>query len=210
MKMDINQMLDRFSEISVFDHSVLALFLILGLSLLFTLLHTLEELKGRGGPLWRNFGAVVGTWIPDWLGFLVFFVILTGALWLVALAAITGDLLTCAVPPPWVALALGALIGARLGDTLVSHLLLYVLRYRPNPGLTSTPLYVAEAVFLIATFLRGLIAGGSSTWVGLSIGAGFFCLVLPLLWMVRMAIPSWRRVRWRRGELPPEWTNITP
>jgi hypothetical protein len=208
MKIDINRMLNHFSEVSVFNHSVLALFLILGLSLAFTLLHTLEELKGRGGPLWRNFGAVVGAWIPDWFGFPVFFVLLTGALWLVALAAITGDLLTYAVPPPWTAVALGALIGARLGDTLVSHVLLYGLRYRPNPGLTTTPLYVAEAVFLLATFRTGLIAGGSSTWVGLLLGAGLFCLVLPFLWLVRTVIPCWRRVLWRRGELPPKWTEI--
>lgn len=208
MKMDINRMLDHLSEVSVFNHSVLALFLILGMSLALTLFHTLEELKGRGGPLWRNFGAVVGVWIPDWLGFPLFFLILTALLWLVALVAITGSLLTCAVQGKCAAVALGALIGARLGDTLVSHVLLYVLRYRPNPGLASTPLYVAEAVFLIATFSRGLTAGGGSTWVGLFIGAGFFCFVLPFLWFFRV-IPSWRRVRWRRGEPPPAWTGIT-
>jgi hypothetical protein len=210
MNIDINRMLDHLSEVSVFDHSVLALFLILGLSLAFTLLHTLEELRGPGGPLWRNFGAVVGARIPDWFGFPLFFVILTVALWLVALAAVTGSLLTYAVPPQWAAVALGALIGARLGDTLVSHVLLYRLRYRPNPGLASTPLYIAEAVFLIATFHTGLIAGGNSTWAGLLLGAGFFCLVLPFLWFLRTVIPCWRRVPWRRGALPPKWTDITP
>ena len=67
MKMDINQMLDHLSEVSAFDHSFLALFLILGLGLglAFTLLHTLAELKGRSGPLWRNFGAVVGARYPS-------------------------------------------------------------------------------------------------------------------------------------------------
>jgi Protein of unknown function with HXXEE motif len=202
MKMDINRMLDHLSEVSVFNHSVLALFLIFGMSLALTLFHTLEELKGRGGPLWRNFGAVVGVWIPDWLGFLLFFLILTAVLWLVALVAITGSLLTCAVPTKYAAGALGVLIGARLGDTLVSHVLLYVLRYRPNPGLASTPLYVAEAAFVIATFSRGLTAGGGFICVGLVIGAGAFCFVLPVLWFFGIVIPSWRRVRWRRGEPP--------
>jgi hypothetical protein len=210
MKIDINQMLDHLSKVSVFNHSFPALFLILGLSLAFTLLHTLEEWKGRGGPLWRNFGAVVGARIPDWFGFPIFFVILTGALWLITLVAITGSLLKHAVSPHCADVALGALIGARLGDTLVSHLLLYVLRYRPNPGLTSSSLYVAEAVFLIATFHPGLIAGGSSSCLGLLLGAGSFCLVLPLLWLLRTVIPCWREVPWRRGELPPEWTEITP
>ena len=202
-------MLDHLSEVSIFDHSALALFLILGISLAFTLLHTLQELKGHGGPLWRNFGAIVGVSVPDSLGFLVFFVGLTAALWLVAIVAITGSLLTYALQTEWAAGALGALIGARLGDTLISHVLLYVLRYRPNPGLASTPLYVAEAVFLIATFSRGLTAGNGSTCVGLFIGAVFFCFVLPLLWFVRIVMPSWRRERWRPGESLPAWTGFS-
>ena len=84
--MDINRMLDHLSEVSIFGHSLLALFLILVISFALTLLHTLQELKGRGGPLWRNFGAIVGVSVPDLLGFLVFFVGLTVALWLVASA----------------------------------------------------------------------------------------------------------------------------
>jgi hypothetical protein len=117
MKLEISRMLDHLSETSVFDRSVPALFLILGISLAFTLLHTVEEWKGRGGPLWRNFGAIVGVRIPNWLGFLSFFLILTSALWLVSLVAITGDLLRRTVHTKYAAGALGGLIGARLGDT---------------------------------------------------------------------------------------------
>ena len=53
--------------------------------------------------------------------------------------------------------ALGVLIGARLSDTIVSHVLLYTVGYRPNPGLSSTPLYVVEAVFL-GFFFKTLLA----------------------------------------------------
>src|SRR5262249_29186616 len=45
------------------------------------------------------------------------------------------------------AAALGVLIGARLSDTIASHALLYTVGYRPNPGFSSTPLYVIEAFF---------------------------------------------------------------
>jgi hypothetical protein len=209
MKIDLNRMLDHLSEVSVFGRSAVALFLILSTSFALTLFHTPQEWKGRAGPLWRNFGGVVGVWVPDWFGFPLFFLILTVVLWPVTFVAVTGTLLTCAVPSQYTALALGALVGARVADTLVSHVLLYALRYRPNPGLTSTPLYVAEAVFVIATFSKGFTTGGGSTWMGFAIGAGVFCIVLPLLWSLRMVKPSWRRDRWRRGEPPSAWTGIT-
>jgi hypothetical protein len=203
-----NRVLDHLSEVSLFDHSAPWLLFILFTSLAFTFIHTLQEWKGRGAPLWRNFGAVVGVCVPDWLGFLFFFLTLTAVLWLVAIVAITGNLLTYAVQTKYTVGALGALIGARLGDTLVSHVLLYVLRYRPNPGLLSTPLYFLEAVFFILTFSKGLTAFGGFSCVGFIVGAGFFCIVLPLLRLLGIVIPSWRRDPWRRGERPPEWARL--
>jgi hypothetical protein len=207
-KLDTGRTLDHLSETSVFNRSVLALSIILGMSLAFTLLHTLQEWKGRGGPLWRNFGAIVGVRIPDWVGFPSFFLVLTFAQWLVSLVAITGNLLTRSVHPKYASGALGALIGARLGDTLVSHVLLNALGYQPNPGLRSTRFYVAEAIFLIATFSKGLTAGAGSARVGFCIGVAFFCSVLPLLWFLGLVIPSWRRVRWCPWEPLPAWTGI--
>jgi hypothetical protein len=207
MKMDIDRMLDHLSEFSIFDHSVPALFLILGVSFALTLLHTLQEWKGAGGPLWRNFGAIVGVWVPDWLGFPFFFLILTAALWLVALVAVTGSLVIYPVQPKYAAVALGALIGARLGDTVVSHVCRHLRGYRPNPGLASTSLYCIEAVAFIATFYKGLIAGGGFACVGLVIGVLFFCLVLPSLRSLRI-VKSWRRDRWLPGEHLPAWTGI--
>ena len=205
--MDLNQMLDHLAEISVFRHSALALFIILGIDFAVTLAHTLGEWKGCAVPLWRNFGAIVGVWVPDWLGISVFFLGLTAALWCVGLMGITGSLPTGAVSPEFAAAALGALLGARVADTVISHLLLWGLGYQPNPGLRSTPLYVAEALFLAAAFTRGLTAGGVFTWRGLAAGTGFFCIVLPSLWFLRILVPSWRRDRWRRGEEIPLWTK---
>jgi len=208
MKVDVDRMLDHLSEVSIFDHSVPALILILCMSMAITFIHTYEEWKGRGGPLWRNFGAIVGAWVPDWLGFPFFFLILTTALWLAALVAITGSLLICAVEAKYAALALGVLIGARVGDTLISHIRPYVKGYRPNAGLRSTTLYILEAGFLTATFFTGLSSGGIFTCFGLVIGAFFFALVRPLLRCLRI-VKSWRRDEWRPGAAPPAWADIT-
>jgi hypothetical protein len=203
-----DRILAHLSKVSIFDHSAPWLLFILFTSLAFTFIHTLQEWKVRGAPLWRNFGAVVGVWVPDWLGFVFFFLILTTVLWLVAIVAITGSLLTYPVQTKCTAGALGALIGARLADTLISHLLLHFVRYRPNPGLFSTPLYILEAIFFILTFYRGLTTFGGSSCLGVVVGAGFFCVILPLLWLLGIVIPSWRRARWRPGELPPEWAHL--
>ena len=104
-----------------------------------TSLHSYQELKGVGAPLWRNFGAIAGLDVPDRLGFLFFTVVLTLILFATGFVGITG-----LIGPCLTAAALGVLIGARLSDTIVSHVLLYTVGYRPNPGLTSTPLYVIE------------------------------------------------------------------
>jgi hypothetical protein len=155
--------------------------------------------------LWRNFGAIVGVKIPDWLGFLGFTAGLTLTLWALALIGIAGW-------PRWIApaFALGALIGARVSDTLVSHVLLNALGYRPNPGLSSTPLYVLEALFLIVAFRAGLAADWASARCGIIAGAGFFVAVLPGLWLAQLLIASWRRQRWQRGQAMPAWVTDEP
>ena len=180
------------------DMSVLALILILDFA--FTLLHSYQELKSDGAPLWRNFGAIVGVEIPDLLGFLGFTVGLTVILLALGFVGIIGP-----STPACTAFALGALIGARLSDTIVSHVGLYLWGYRPNPGLTSTPLYVIEAGFLVYVFQTRLLADPHTAKVGLACGAIFFLLVLPALWLLRCAVPSWRRPRWKRWEPMPSW-----
>jgi len=201
----MDEALDHFSQASSFGRSASLLVMILAASFALTALHSLQEWKGEGGPLWRNFGAIVGVKIPDTLGFLGFTAGLTLGLWALALIGIAGW-------PHWIApaFALGALIGARLSDTLISHVLLYALGYRPNPGLSSTPLYIIGALFLIVAFHRGLQADPQSAWLGIAAGAIFFVLVLPGLWLLQLLIPGWRRERWQRGQPMPAWVTAEP
>ena len=176
--------------------SVSALILIADLAI--TSLHSYQEWKGEGAPLWRNFGAIVGLAVPDRWGFLFFTVGLTLALFIVGLIGILGPF-----GPSWTAGALAALIGARLSDTLVSHVLLHTIGYRPNPGLRSTPLYVLEALFLVWAFQSSLAADTRSAIIGLSVGALVFVLVLPVLRLLRWAKPAWKRPAWERWQPMP-------
>jgi hypothetical protein len=202
----MTSMLDHLNQVSLFG-SAAALFLILGCNLAFTLIHILQEWKGESVPLWRVFGAVVGVWVPNWLGFVSFTLLLTVTLWGVGLAAIAGWLpIVGALALPTTVGALGVLLGARIGDSVVSHWALYALGYRPNPGLSSTALYALEVVFLLSTFWKGLALAPRAAWVGVAVGALFFCLVLPTLRCLRI-IPAWRREPWRRGEPLPAWTK---
>jgi hypothetical protein len=170
-----------------------------------TSLHSYQEWKGVGAPLWRNFGAIVGLNVPDWLGFLGFTVFLTLALFVIGFVGIVGPL-----GPSWTAGALGALIGARLSDTLVSHVLLYCVGYRPNPGLSSTPLYVLETLFIGWAFQARLAADPNFAKFGLALAALFFVLVLPMLWLGRWAKPAWKRPPWPRWQPIPSWASTNP
>jgi hypothetical protein len=202
----MTSMLNHLNEVSIFS-SALALVLIVGFNWAFTLIHILQEWKGEAVPLWRVFGAVVGVWIPNGLGFALFTVSLTIVQWAVGLAGIAGWLpIVGPVALPVAVGALGALVGARLGDSIVSHWGLYALGYRPNPGLSSTALYAIEAVFILSTFWQGLALAPHAAWTGFAAGILFFCLVLPALHCLRI-IPAWRRERWRRGEPLPSWAK---
>jgi hypothetical protein len=58
-------------------YSASTLVLILAADLAITSLHSYQEWRGAGAPLWRNFGAIVGLDIPNWFGFLFFTALLT-------------------------------------------------------------------------------------------------------------------------------------
>jgi hypothetical protein len=200
----MDQALDHFSQASIFGRSAPLLILILAANFAITALHSWQEWKAPGAPLWRNFGAIVGLKIPDWLGFLGFTVALTLTLWILGLMGIAGWLpIVGPVGSGCAAFALGALIGARLSDTLVSHVLLHHRGYRPNPGLSSTPLYVLEALFIIVAFRAGLQADLLWAGIGFLLGAGFFVAVLPFLRWLRSKIPAAQQPPWQPGQPMP-------
>ena len=200
--------LDHLDQVSVFDHSLAAFFVILGLDWAFTGIHIYEEWRGEEAPLWRVFGAVVGVWLPNWLGFLLFTIALTLLQWGAGLAGIGGWLpFVGNISLPLAVGALGFVIGARISDTLVSHWRLYALGYRPNPGLKSTPLYVLESIFISVTFWKGLSLSPYAAGWGFACGAGFFILVLPMLKVLRLLVPLWRHEPWTRWQPLPAWAG---
>ncbi|QPF82874.1 hypothetical protein IC762_24425 [Bradyrhizobium genosp. L] len=178
------------------------LVLILVLDIAITCYHSLQEWKGEGAPLWRNFGAIVGLKIPDRWGFLIFTVALTLTMSAIGVVGIFG-----ALGPACSTFALGMLIGARLSDTLVSHALPHLLGYRPNPGLSSTPLYVVEALFVAYAFQPRLAADPALAKAGLIAGIALFVVVLPGLWLLRFVFPSQLRTAWTRWQQMPPWAS---
>jgi hypothetical protein len=203
----MNAVLDHLDQVSIFGRSLVAFFLILGLDWAFSAIHAYDEWRGEEAPLWRVFGAIVGLWVPNWVGFLSFSLVLTLALWGAGLAGICGCLPIVEHSLPAMVGALGVIIGARISDTLVSHWGLYALGYRPNPGLKSTPLYVLEAVFIVLTFWKGLSLAPAAAWTGIVVGGVVFVLVLPALRAVRAVLPSWARAPWIRWQPLPGWTE---
>jgi hypothetical protein len=146
-------------------------------SIIATILHSTEELIGDGGPLWTNFGSIIGVRIPTLIGFLLFTVGLTTSLVFLGFAAY------CYNNP----IALSLLFGARVGDTLISHWGLRLLNLsNPNPGIYTTVIYVIEAL-LIFTFLSGLMP------LYIVLGGLFFAIVLPSLWIAGIIFPSWKK-----------------
>lgn len=180
--------------------SAAVLVLILAADFAITLLHSYQEWKGAGAPLWRNFGAIVGFRVPDGFGFFGFSVVLTLTLFIIGFIGITG-----LFGPGATAFALGALIGARVSDTFVSHVLLHAIGYRPNPGLSSTPLYILEALFIAWFFQASLAAAPVWAFRGLDAGIAAFVVVLPTLWGLRFIFPACQRPRWHPWQPMPQW-----
>jgi hypothetical protein len=200
------------SQVSSFN-SAPALLIILGANLVITLIHILQEWKGEEVPQWRVLGAIAGVCVPHSYGFALFTVALLATLWLAGIAGIAGLLgcLSGVFGPSWglwlgVA-ALGFIIGGRISDSIVSHWRLYARGYRPNPGLSSTVLYVAEAAFLLWAFRKGLFGNLLPAGIGLAAGALLFIAVLPLLRIVRRKKPALQREPWVPGQPIPAWTK---
>lgn len=176
--------------------TLLAILQIVDLGL--TLLHSLQERKGQ---LWRYFGAIAGVRVPDVFGRVVFFGGLTIALWIVGLLGISGTVLW---QTPLAFGCLGAIIGCRLSDGLFSHVLLNNAGYRPNPGLSSVPLYFAEVLVLVVVFYPTIAMNIFPVLVGFILGALAFYTVIPGLRMLGPLV--FQPVEpWRKGTPQPQW-----
>ena len=198
-------MLEHFGSVSIFGESVTALLLILGVDLALSAIHSFQEWKGKGGPIWRYFGAIAGFQISDGWGFFGFTMLLSISLWALAFIGMVG------VPvggPGISATALGILIGARVSDSIVSHLRLARLGFRPNPGLSSVPFYLIEALFLLVAFWNGLGAYPLGAVIGIAAGALFFVAVLPGLKLLRSIFIACRREAWSAGQPIPQWVEL--
>jgi hypothetical protein len=188
----------NLQDIWLLGSSMAVLALLQFIDLAFTLVHSLQERKGR---LWRYFGAIAGARIPDGFGQVVFFGGLTIALWIIGLYGITGTVLW---QTPLAFGCLGAIIGCRLSDGLFSHVLLNNAGYRPNPGLSSVPLYFVEVLVLIVVFYPTIRLHIFPVLVGFVIGALAFYAVIPGLRIFgRLVFPTIEP--WRKGDQQPEW-----
>jgi len=135
----VNFSLEYFDRISVFGRSTLFLALILVLNIAFTSIHVWQEWKGKKWPLYRVFGAIVGFWFPRPIGFALFTLGLAVLQWALGIVAYSGYLPLLGMVPTSIAVgALGATLGARVGDSIISHWTLALAGYLPNPGLSST------------------------------------------------------------------------
>jgi hypothetical protein len=177
------------SQVFLFEVPALVLVVWLVIDLVFTFVHSYQELRGQQ---WRYLGGIAGVRIPDGIGIATFFVGLMLILWLLGFAGIVG--FVPIVGPVSTALAVGAigfLIGGRLSDSWFNHIRLDRQGYRPNPALSSTPYYIGEAVLLVIFFSPGLLGWPIPALIGLALGLLFFFVVLPTLRLLR-AFPALR------------------
>ncbi|MDE2380427.1 hypothetical protein [Bradyrhizobium sp.] len=179
-------------------HTLVVLAILQIIDLALTLAHALQERKGR---LWRYFGAIAGVKIPDRVGQPLFFGGLTISLWIVGLLGMAGTVLW---QTPLAFGCLGAIIGCRVADSWFSHIRLNNAGYRPNPGLPSVPLYLAEALVLLVVFYPSLRMQTFPVLVGFVVGVVAFYAVLPVLKTFGRLLfePT---EPWHRGSPQPEW-----
>jgi len=202
----MNTSVDYFGSISAFGASGLAFAAVLTADIAFTGVHIWEEWKGENTPVYRVFGAIVGFCIPRWLGFALFTALLALIQWTVGLIAYAGGLPMLGTVGLSLSVgALGAVLGARVGDSIFSHWSLSLAGFLPNPGLRSTVLYAVEAILILVMFRKGLGLNVTAAWTGFALGFGAFLSVLPGIALARALFKSARRPRWVRGSVIPDW-----
>lgn len=195
--------LDVVAAPLIFGLSPWLLVVLAAINLALTLVHALQERRGR---LWRYFGAIAGVEIPDGPGRFLFFHVLVGTLWLIGLIATAGWLVDWM--PAWLAAwSVGAIIGARLSDTVFSHVRLEKRGFRPNPGIESTRYYVAEAVAWAILFFPVFLEWQIPALIGVLLGGGTFIVVLPTIGAAAGWFGLPRHAPWQSGETMPDWAR---
>ena len=200
----MNPSLEYFDRISSLGPPALALGVIVTINIAFTSIHIWQEWRTRW-PLYRVFGAIVGLAVPRSIGVLVFVILLAVTLWGAGLAAYTGLPRTACIC--FSIGALGFVLGARLADSILSHWILALIGYRPNPGLSSTALYILEAILIFVAFRPGLALDRGAAAIGFAAGWLFFILPLPTMALLSRIFPRARRKPWVRGEPIPDWAD---
>jgi hypothetical protein len=184
-----------FSQISILPRlggETLILYagiVILVVNYLLTLLHSKEEWSGY---LWSYFGAIAGLRIVSRLWRVIFFIGLTSTLWIFALVGLVG-LPFSDQPQWWNLLALGLLVGARVGDWWHSHEKL-AKKWDQNPGLPSGRFYLMEAIILTVILWPGVFT--LFYWIGFIISWFAFYSIVPGLKLIA-------KKGWFQSALPP-------
>ncbi len=104
-------------------------------SALAVVMHTVQEVSGDGGPIWKYLGLTTNR--------IIGVILLVGFGFVQAVAAheaYIGRGVVAAV----------ALAAFKLGDCVVSHWIPAIRGRLPNPGMSTTPLYAVEGVAVLA------------------------------------------------------------
>lgn len=142
---------------------------------LLSLGHALEETLGENGPLWDYVAdRVRGRALPDTLGLLLLGVALPAALLAVAaMGYCFGSMVF-----------LSLLAGARIGDSVFTHIVPGFLVPVPNPGVETACLYLGEAVLVL------LYLGSALTAWAFLLGMLPFALLWPTAWVAARIWPA--------------------
>lgn len=182
-------------------------------SLGLTVLHLAEEYKGK---LWQYFGAIAGVQVADWVGKLVFTVVLGITL----VAAAFGILGIYRSEPLWLRwlslIGVGFLIGGRVSDWWNSHVskrrnYRWDRVFLQNPGFLSSWAFLFDAALLIC--LLGISRESwSEEWpavvLGLLFGSLLFLVVIPTIaWVGKKFFPKSVHQPWVQKEPIPNWVT---
>lgn len=149
-------------------------------SLCATTLHTWEEVRGYGSPFWEYAEDFTGVRVGSVTGHVLFYSLAA----FLMVAAVMGYAYQS---PTWLSL----LIGIRIGDAVFSHLMLYHIYRKPNPGLNTAFLYCTESFFALTLWDEFMPAGAKVSELWLCVGVGAF----GGFWNLCSFGYAWRRIK---------------